>query len=97
MNEETSGDVKWVKKYDLTTKTHNNFKIVISENIDGLVSASCVYYDSGRLLKAPEQPGAGEIKHKKIVGDSLEDSYNKIYAWAVEKFGPDITVKESTQ
>jgi hypothetical protein len=50
-------DIKWTKTYDLRVDGRN-FRVFVSEQSEGGFHASCLWYEKGRILKAPGQPGS---------------------------------------
>ncbi len=89
--------VKWTASYDLNTSKNEHFRIFVSEKDDGLIYASCLWYEGDRVLKAPGQVGGGlKFDLKTVLGSSAEDAYQQIVTWAKDKFGQDITISESS-
>lgn len=85
--------VKWSSSYDLFTNKKEHFKIFITEKDDGLIYASCLWYEGERLLKAPGEKNNGLKFHlKTILGKSPENAFHQIRIWAKEKFGKNITI-----
>ena len=65
--------VKWTNSYDLNTSKNKHFKIFVSETEDGLIYASCLWYEGDRALKAPGQVGGGlKFDLKTVLGSSEE-------------------------
>lgn len=94
MNKGATKWVKWTKSYNLLAYKFDNFRIFISEHEDGAFYATCLYFERGRVLKAPGQSGSLDFKLETAMGDSFEDAYKKIVTWAMKAFGPEIKINE---
>ena len=85
--------LKWTKSYELLVGD-NNFRIFISERDENQFFASCLWFDEGRLLKAPGQTGSLEFHLEKRFGNSGEDALNALLRWVKEKHGEEFELKE---
>lgn len=83
--------VVWKKEYEVRTPDHRHFKVFVSENDDGVIYGSCLWYEGERALKAPGEKGHGlTFDLKTFHASSEDDAYEKIMDWVVGKFGSEI-------
>jgi hypothetical protein len=86
--------VNWTKSYDVRTEDMRHFKVHISEESDGAIYASCLWYEGDRMLKAPGQAGGGlRFDLKTVLGSSEQDAYDKIVEWITQRFGSNLDIQ----
>jgi hypothetical protein len=81
-------DIKWTKTYDLIVDSRH-FQIFVSEQRPVGFHASCLWYDKGRVLKAPGQPGFLQIHLEQRSATTEDDALYQITDWVKTNFGKD--------
>jgi hypothetical protein len=87
-------DVKWTKKYDLKVDGRH-FRVFVSEHEGAGFHASCLWYERGRMLKAPGQLGSVSFLLEQRHAATEVDAVKQLRDWADEKFGAGYTFTES--
>jgi hypothetical protein len=81
------GEIKWTKTYDLKVN-HCHFKVFVSEHEEGNgFHASCLWYEKGRVLRAPNQLGMLKFQLEQKYAATEKEALDQIQIWAQEKFG----------
>lgn len=80
-------EIKWTKTYDLKVDSRN-FRVAVSEHDNGFY-ASCLWYEKGRVLKAPEEFGFLQFHLEQRYATSESGAVAEIKQWVKEKFGID--------
>lgn len=79
-------DIKWTKSYDLKVDSRH-FRVFVSEHEGNGFHTSCLWYEKGRLLKAPGQPGSLAFQLEQRHASTEEDALGQIMEWVKTKFG----------
>ncbi len=82
--------MQWLETYSLKVPDGRAFRIFVSEN--GGFHASCLWYEGGRMLKAPTQDGATTIHFEHRTATTPEKALEAIRQWAVKHFGKPVTL-----
>lgn len=78
--------IKWTKRYDLRVN-NEHFKVFISEDDNKQFHAGCLWYERGRVLKAPGQEGRLGIELETRVDTSEKAALDHLLQWVTGKFG----------
>jgi hypothetical protein len=78
-------DVKWTKTYRLAVDGRH-FRVFLSEQEDQGFHVSCLWYERGRLLKAPGQPGALQFQLEQRHSSSESAALSDLLAWVNSRF-----------
>lgn len=79
-------EIKWTKTYDLKID-NRHFRVAVSEHEDSAFHASCLWYEKGRVLKAPGQLGVLQMQLEQRHASTEAEALTQIKAWAQDKFG----------
>jgi hypothetical protein len=77
-------DVVWTKSYNLQFD-NRDFRILVSK---------CLWYEKGRLLKAPNQSGSLTFHLEQRHAQSEEEVLKEITNWVNQKFGHEYNLSE---
>jgi hypothetical protein len=78
-------DIKWTKIYEVTVDTRV-FRVFVSQH-DGLgFHASCLWYEKGRVLKAPGQPGALQFHLEQRHALTEDAALSDLMSWVNSEF-----------
>jgi hypothetical protein len=78
-------EIKWTKTYDLKVDSRN-FRVAVSEHDNGFY-ASCLWYEKGRVLKAPSEFGSLRFNLEQRYATSEAGALALIQQWVSDKFG----------
>lgn len=84
--------MNWLNTYNLKIPDGRTFRVFIAEN--GGFHANCLWYEGGRMLKAPTESGSSTIHLKQVSDTTAEKALEKIHIWAIENFGGDAEIIE---
>ena len=87
-------EVTWSKKYDLKVDSRH-FKVFVSEHKGNGFHASCLWYERGRMMKAPGEFGSVSFLLEQRHASSEEEALKQIKDWATAKFGSEHTFEDS--
>lgn len=79
-------EIKWTKTYDLLVD-QRHFRVCVSEQEGKGFHASCLWYENGRLLKAPGQSGAIQFQLEQRHCSSETEALSQILVWVENTFG----------
>ena len=79
-------DVVWTMRYDLKAD-NRHFKVFVSEQQGIGFHASCLWYEGGRALKAPGQPGGLTFHLEQRHAAAETEALAQLEVWIEEKFG----------
>jgi hypothetical protein len=86
-------DVVWTKSYNLQVD-NRDFRILVSKVDDNEYYAKCLWYEKGRLLKAPNQSGSLTFHLEQRHAQSEEEVLKEITNWVNQKFGHEYNLSE---
>lgn len=86
-------EIKWTKTYDLKADSRS-FRVAVSEHDNGFY-ASCLWYEKGRVLKAPDDLGTLQFHLEQRYATSESEALSLIQLWANAKFGPGVALQPS--
>lgn len=78
-------DVKWTKTYELTVDSRF-FRIFVSEQENLGFHASCLWYEKGRMLKAPGQSGAFQFQLEQRHAATEAAALSELMSWLNSRF-----------
>lgn len=87
-------DITWTKSYDLKVDG-GHFRVFVSEHEGSRFYTSCLWYEKGRLLKAPGQAGSLTFQLEQRHASTEEDALGQIEDWVKSKFGDGYTLELS--
>lgn len=89
-------DMKWTKTYSLTVADNRVFRVFLSEHEGAGFHANCLWYDKGRMSKAPDQPAVLNFHHQQWHGSSDDEVRDRVLAWVGLRFGDHHTLTDIT-
>lgn len=78
--------IKWTRSYDLRVDTRH-FRVFVSKHGPASFHASCLWYEKGRMLKAPGQIGSFKFQLVQRHAATERDVVDAITKWIEQKFG----------
>ncbi len=87
-------EITWTKAYDLKVESRH-FRVFVSEHSEGGFHASCLWYEKGRMLKAPEQLGSVSFELEQRHAATEAEALRKIEEWVKTKFGEGFKLEQS--
>lgn len=87
-------DLKWTKSYDLKVDSRH-FRVFVTEHESSGFHASCLWYERGRLLKAPGQMGSLAFQLEQRHATTEKEVLGEIKAWVESKFGNAYKLEQS--
>jgi hypothetical protein len=87
-------DIQWTKTYDLKVDGRH-FRVFVSEHSEGGFHASCLWYEKGRMLKAPGQFGSVVFELEQRYAATEATALGAIEEWVKTKFGDGFNLVQS--
>lgn len=78
-------DIKWTKTFELPVDVRR-FRVFVSEHEGGAFAASCLWYEKGRALKKPGQPGVMQFHLEQKAGLTEAEALDALMAWVAATF-----------
>lgn len=72
--------INWTRTYEVVADVRT-FRVFLSEQTGGAFHASCLWYEKGRLLKAPGQSGVAQFHLEQRHAPSEDEALAQITAW----------------